>query len=154
LNEHRTLNSFTTKIQSVERLRKTRAAFTLIEMLCVCAIISILMALYAPAIMRAYLRVRGMAQEWEAPQISEMFRSEVRRYCEANRHFVFNSKADFENKCHFSPKCRDWVELATAQFVPFDSTTPTNTVVFSVAIGRKQSLHYVFRKSDLAASKP
>ncbi len=44
----------------MNRNLKGKAAVTLTELLCVMAIIAILLALYLPAIARAYKRVRAM----------------------------------------------------------------------------------------------
>lgn len=115
------------------------------------AIISVLASLLLPAIFRAYSRVRGMTEEWEAPEIAYLLRSQARRYCGANPQFHFASKPDFVAKCGFSPKCRDWVEARTTEFVPFTFLDPTNEIVLSVHIGRRHATLYAFSKEELSA---
>lgn len=118
------------------------------------AIITMLAAMLLPTVSRAFHRVRGMAQEWEAPQIAEMLVHESRRYCEANPQFGFNSKSDFVAKCRFAPKCLDWIEAPSTQFVPFNFQTASNAIVLSVHIGRNGATLYSFSKDDLSSPPP
>ena len=122
---------------------------TLIELLCVMAIIGILASLLLPAVSNAYVRVRGMAEEWEAPAVADMLRHESRNYCAAHPQYNFDSKTDFADKCALAPKCRDWVEASRTEFVPFNYLAPTNTIVLSVHIGRRHATLYAFPKGDL-----
>ena len=105
------------------------AAVTLIELLCVICILAILASLLLPAVARAYGR-------------------ETRNYCAANPQFQFTSKSDFTDKCRLAPKCRDWVEAATTEFIPFDYLTPIDRLVLQVHLGPKQL--YSFTRGDLS----
>jgi type II secretory pathway pseudopilin PulG len=116
----------------------------------VIAIIAILMALLLPVLFRAYTRVKDMADEQEAPEVAHLLRKEARRYCSAIPRFRFDSKADFEEKCDFVPKCRAWIEKSATEFVPFDYLTATNKIVLSVHIGRRHATTYSFSKEDLS----
>ena len=125
-------------------------AFTLVELLCVIAIIAILMSLLLPVLFRAYQRVGDMADEQEAPQVAHFLLKEARNYCTAHLQFRFDSKSDFEEKCKFDPKCRDWIERTATEFVPFDYLTPTNKIVVSFHFGRRNASTYFFSKADLS----
>ena len=129
---------------------RSATGFTLIELLCVIAIIGILLSLLLPAVTRVYSRVKDMADQDEAPQIAHMLARQARNYCLANPQFSFSSKSDFEQKCQFGPKPRDWVEAPTTEFVPFNYLSPTNRIVLSVHIGHKHPTSYDFSKSDLS----
>ena len=129
---------------------RTRAAFTLIELICVIAIIAILLSMLLPALSRAYRRVKDMADETEAPQIAHMIETESRNYCAGHPQFQFAGKSDFADKCALAPKCRDWIQASATEFVPFGSLDPTNKIVLSVHLGRKNATLYAFTISDLS----
>jgi prepilin-type N-terminal cleavage/methylation domain-containing protein len=123
---------------------------TLIELLCVIAIIAILASLLLPAVLRAYLRAREFDEDMEGPSIIEMIRNESRGYCVGHPVFQFSSKADFAQKCVFAPKASEWVQGSRADFVPFTNLDPTNKIVLSLHYGRKQAKHYYFTRGELS----
>jgi Tfp pilus assembly protein PilE len=122
----------------------------MIELLCVMAIIGILAALLLPAVMNAYLRIKGAAEEFEGPTIAGMLEHECRNYCAANATYHFDSKEDFVQKVRCAPKCQNWVEASRTVFVPFTNLDPTNLVVISVYIGPRYRTLYAFTKGDLS----
>jgi prepilin-type N-terminal cleavage/methylation domain-containing protein len=134
----------------IGRQRGATIGVTLIELMCVIAIIAILASLLLPAVASAYSRVKGMAEEWDAPEVANMLRHESRNYCAAHPRYNFDSKSDFADKCALAPKCRDWVEASRTEFVPFSYLDPTNTIVLSVHIGRRHATLYAFTKEDLS----
>ena len=91
-----------------------------------------------------------MAEEIEAPEIASMLRNETRNYCTANPQFQFTSKIDFADKCRLAPKCRNWIDAAATEFVPFDYLAPTNQIVLQVHLGPKHQTLYSFTKGDLS----
>ena len=127
---------------------------SLIEMLCVMAIITILASLLVPTVMRAYSRVRGMTQEWEAPDIAAMLETEIRGYCAVNTNSQFATKTELADKCGLAPKCKDWVNAPTTDFVPFTFLDDTNKLVLAVHLGRNHATLYAFTKGDLTVTPP
>jgi prepilin-type N-terminal cleavage/methylation domain-containing protein len=130
--------------------RQAQTAFTLIELLCVMAIISILASLLLPAVFRAYARIKSQAELIEAPEIAHMLKQETRNYCAANPKYQFATKSDLVTKCVLAPKCRNWVQASTTEFVAFNFLDATNKVVLSVYLGPKLATVYQFTKGDLS----
>ena len=126
----------------------------MIELLCVMSILLILASLLLPAVTRAYLRVRGFAEEFEADDIATLLLRESRNYCTANPQFGFTSKTDYADKCHFWPKCRSWIEAPATDFVPFSYLTPTNQIVLQVHIGPRHRTLYSYTRGDLSIRPP
>jgi prepilin-type N-terminal cleavage/methylation domain-containing protein len=123
---------------------------TLIELLCVMAIIAILASLLLPAVFGSYRRVKGLEEEWDAPEIAETLLRETRGYCAAHPQYNFVSKSDFTDKCALAAKCCDWVQASRTEFVPFNYLDPTNLVVLSVHLGPKHAILYAFTKGELS----
>jgi len=138
----------TTQNRTAPRARPV-AAVSLIELLCVLAIITILASLLLPAILRAYNKVRGMTEEWEAGEIVHLVATETQRYCAAHPHYFFFTKSEFVNKCAFAPKPKDWVQAPATEFVPFAFPDDTNLIVLTFHIGPKHATVYSLTKGEL-----
>jgi prepilin-type N-terminal cleavage/methylation domain-containing protein len=91
--------------------RNADKGVTLIELLCVIAIIAILAALLLPAISRAYSKEHGMSEEWEAGEILSLLTKETRGYCAAQPQYVFLTKSEFIDKCGFAPNLKTGLKL-------------------------------------------
>jgi hypothetical protein len=113
-------------------------------------IIAILAALLLPTVSRVYNRIKGFADEFEAPAVAHMLRREARNYCAANPQYQFDCKSDFADKCRIAPKPRNWVQASSTDFVPFNYLDPTNKTVLSVYLGPKRATLYAFTKGDLS----
>lgn len=127
-----------------------RTGVTLIELLCVMAIIAILASLLLPTVLRVYIRIKGAADEIEAPGVALMLLTETRAYCAAHPKYAFTSKHDFADQCVLAPKCRAWIQAPRTEFAPFSYLDPTNKLVLSVHLGPKHATLYTFTKGDLS----
>ena len=114
------------------------------------AIIAILASLLMPAVLRAYTKARGMADELEAPEVADLLLKNTRDYCAAHPRYSFASKSDLADKCVLAPKCRSWVQAPTTEFTPFTYLDLTNKVVLCFHIGSRRAAHYVLTKGDLS----
>lgn len=121
-------------------LKGSGKAFTLIELLCVMAIIGIMASLLLPAVFRAYHWAKGMAEEMEASDVMYLLVKETRHYCTANRQYTFASKSELSVKCNLALKCQTWVEAVSTDFVAFNYLSPSNEVVLVFHVGRNQAL--------------
>jgi len=125
---------------------------SLIELLCVTVILGILSSLLLPAIFRVYDRIKGTAEEMEAPEVSTLLLSSTRNYCALNPRYTFSTKADLADKCGLAPKCRDWVQASLTEFVPFNYLDDTNRLALTVHIGRRHATVYAYTKGELTIS--
>jgi prepilin-type N-terminal cleavage/methylation domain-containing protein len=130
-------------------MKSRTAAFTLIELLCVIAIIAILFSMLLPAVAGAYRRAKAMSEEVEESGVAELLRDEVRRYCSGRAQYQFETKMDLENKCALAPKCRQWIDDSQTEFFPFNHLDSTNKIVVSFHYGRKYGYTENFSKGEL-----
>lgn len=128
---------------------KSCRGVTLIELLCVIAIIAILASLLLPALSRGYRRAVAVAEEVEGEAVAERLRRTVRNYAASHTNYQFATKMDFANKCQLDPKCRAWIEKSHTEFIPFNHLDSTNKIVISFHYGRKYSSTQNFTKGDL-----
>lgn len=115
------------------RLRSRTRAVTLIELLCVMAIIGILMSLIAPAAFKALKKARQLSGEIEGPAFQAAFQEEIQRkytpYRLANPAHPTLDRNEFIRACGLSAKAAAWLRSAEVRFHPFSGATPPTTVV-------------------------
>ena len=139
--------------KSTARLNRkcSSTGYSMIELLCVMAIIGIMASLLLPAVSRAYHWAKGVTEELEASEVMYLLVKETRHYCTANPKYTFASKSELTDKCNLSLKCQTWVQTASTDFVAFNYLSPSNEVVLVFHVGRNQALTYSFSKADLSA---
>jgi prepilin-type N-terminal cleavage/methylation domain-containing protein len=123
---------------------------TLIELLCVMVIISILVSLMMPSMMKAYRRAKAFGEEADSDEVFRMIRVSAVTYCTRTTNFQFATKAEFADKCNLGPKPRDWIGDSRTQFVPFGYKDITNKTVVTFHYGNQNRESFAYTKGDLS----
>jgi prepilin-type N-terminal cleavage/methylation domain-containing protein len=110
-------------------------AFSLIELLCVMAIISILASLLLTAVNRAYQRVRRFAGEVDEPAYVEEIRAKVITLTRRDPAFPTLSLDGLVKECDLSSRCAAFLRSAEVTYVPFAGTDPDAKLVIIHRIG-------------------
>ena len=104
-------------------------AVTLIELLCVMAIIGVLMSLIAPAAFKALKKARQLSGEIEGPAFQEEIQRKYTPYRLAHPAHPTLDRTGFIRACGLGAKAAAWLRSGEVRFHPFNGATPPTTVV-------------------------
>lgn len=111
-------------------------AFSLIELLCVMAIIAILASLLLGAVGRAYQRVRSFAAQNDQSVYVDEVRLKFSKLVANHPQYGTLTLDALLQLCPVSSACERFLRSKDVTFTPFSSDTPDYIVVLSVKEGR------------------
>jgi prepilin-type N-terminal cleavage/methylation domain-containing protein len=116
----------------VNRSHRATAGFTLIEMLCVIAIIGILAAMLLGAVSKAYGSARNKMWRIQGGSFSDYVQEHLAKYYQAQTNYPVLSAADLYQKGAFDDRIMDFLRCPHVQYIPFSMSDPTNKVIFQI----------------------
>jgi prepilin-type N-terminal cleavage/methylation domain-containing protein len=127
--------------------RGKRSGFSLIELMCVLAIILILVGLMLGPIMRAYRKAKNFGWENDSYQLADRFADKMKQHFGSAPEYPALSADQLYEGGMIDSALRNFLRDKRVQYFPFSSKAPDEMVILHVGVA-KNSI-YVLRKGDL-----
>lgn len=132
-------------------MRRKKAAFTLIELLCVMAIILILVGLMLGPVMRAYRKAKNFAWENNGHELVERFTEKMKARLGTAGEYPAMTVDQLYEAGIIDSALRTFLKDKRVQYIPFSSNVPDHTVILQATLAEK-NVRIIF-KGDLNPPK-
>jgi prepilin-type N-terminal cleavage/methylation domain-containing protein len=112
--------------------RLTAAGFTLIEMLCVIAIIGILAAMLLGAVNKAWVSSQNKVWRFQAHDFYDYIQEHLFKYYQSQTSYPVLSAEDLHQKGVFDDRVMNFLRCPHVQYLPFSMSDGTNKVIFQI----------------------
>jgi prepilin-type N-terminal cleavage/methylation domain-containing protein len=127
--------------------RRKQSGFSLIELMCVIAIILILVGLMLGPIMRAYRKAKNFGWENDSYQLFDRFADKMKQHFgSAPEYPAFTADALYEGG-FIDAGLRNFLRDKRVQYFPFSSKSLDEAVILRVNIAKNSA--YALQKGDL-----
>ncbi len=127
-------------------------AFTLIELLCVMAIIAILVSLMMGPVAKALRKARNLENGFDVPAHVERLENGMRKFAAAHPKFRCDSLEQLIEQSNCGGATKRWLLANDAGFSPFGNFTPGNMGVLVVTPRGSTNLLAVLTVDDLTVT--
>jgi prepilin-type N-terminal cleavage/methylation domain-containing protein len=127
--------------------RRKQRGFSLIELMCVLAIILILVGLMLGPIMRAYRKAKNFGWENDSYQLADRFADKMKQHFGSAPEYPALSADQLYEGGMIDSSLRNFLRDKRVQYFPFSSKSPDEAVILHVVIAKNSS--YTLQKGDL-----
>jgi prepilin-type N-terminal cleavage/methylation domain-containing protein len=132
--------------------RRKQSGFSMIELMCVIAIILILVGLMLGPIMRAYRKAKNFGWENDSYYLADRFADRMKQHFGSAPEYPALTADQLYEGGLIDSTLRNFLRDKRVQYFPFSSKAPDEIVILQVVIA-KNSI-YTLQKSDLKPKRP
>ena len=127
--------------------------FSVLELLCVIAIITILASLLAGPVLRAYRRVKEMNASFESPGVADLLVGKLKKFFVPQAAYPAWSAEDLRKRGVFDGEMMRRIRAQEVIYHPFASSDSDDKVIAEVLVEKKKdhSIYQRVLKMDLYA---